>query len=85
MYWLHSRYKKYAEHKQYLRARKEMENFNEKSDVDNHVCSICLEEPRDIVFLPCGHICVCSKCSEMVEKCPVCRGRIDSKSVVFYS
>ena len=39
-------------------------------------CIVCLTEPKDIVLLPCRHVCVCHVCHRSVTKCPVCRGAI---------
>jgi len=43
-------------------------------------CSICLENPINILILPCKHAATCSTClKEIREKnnlCPICRGKI---------
>lgn len=37
-------------------------------------CSVCLEEERNIVFVPCGHMCCCDYCAKRCGNiCPVCR------------
>jgi len=42
-------------------------------------CAICLEHRKDTLMRPCGHLCVCWRCSQNVQgKCPVCRGRISA-------
>lgn len=60
------------------------ENVN---DNNNHVevCVICQVNPRDILFRPCKHLCVCNKCDNFMisatttttlssfSQCPVCR------------
>lgn len=48
-------------------------------------CCICLKEPRDIVILPCGHICMCHKCFAGLTKagCPYCRGPMMAVFPVF--
>merc|ERR1719326_2719445 len=35
-------------------------------------CCVCLQAPADVIFLPCGHICVCSICIEQMPRkiCP---------------
>jgi len=39
-------------------------------------CVICLDFPRTHVFVPCGHMCACLQCSNLVmegtSKCPMC-------------
>lgn len=46
---------------------------------DNDVCAICLENPSNTVFLPCGHKCVCYGCANrcMCHKkiCPICQAK----------
>ena len=39
------------------------------------LCSICLSEPVDNVFLNCGHYCICNSCKNQLpeNKCPICR------------
>ena len=42
-------------------------------------CVICLSKPPNILFCQCGHLCVCEKCENILEKergrvkCPLCR------------
>ncbi|KAL8562552.1 hypothetical protein ACOMHN_045817 [Nucella lapillus] len=38
-------------------------------------CVVCLHNPREVVTLNCGHICMCCDCLEMLpepRKCPIC-------------
>ena len=43
------------------------------------LCLICMSQPRQIAFLPCGHFACCSACAERVlvadarAQCPLCR------------
>ena len=45
-------------------------------------CLICLEENKDTLIMPCGHLCVCGPCgkalTEAKQTCPICRGAIQS-------
>jgi len=45
-------------------------------------CSICLHNQSEYIFIPCGHLCICSECIIFVNinnnfnikyKCPICR------------
>ena len=39
-------------------------------------CVICFDGPKDHLCMPCKHLCVCAKCSEVVQRfqaCPICR------------
>lgn len=43
-------------------------------------CIICLTNPREIVILNCGHICLCADCAQALptpRRCPICRANID--------
>lgn len=42
-------------------------------------CVVCLDEKSEIVFLPCGHVCTCAKCSQSISDCPMCRAHIQGK------
>ena len=55
------------------------QNFEEASDGqpdDDKLCAVCLDAERTHALVPCGHRCVCLRCSELaVEQgiCPLCR------------
>ena len=73
-FWLYRHLVKwYATRQQqaeYERLRNELptENGNE--------CVVCMDNPRDVVILDCGHICACKRCGDMLSTCPVCRGQV---------
>ncbi|XP_024986937.1 putative E3 ubiquitin-protein ligase RF298 [Cynara cardunculus var. scolymus] len=53
-------------------------------------CVMCLSEEMAVVFLPCAHQVVCTKCNELHEKqgmkdCPSCRGTIQRRISVRYA
>ena len=42
------------------------------------LCTVCLAQPRSVVFTACGHLLLCGECLERVmlaeaPKCPLCR------------
>ncbi len=49
-------------------------------DDRDQTCIICMDAPRSVAFLPCGHAVVCTGCSKLVmasgSLCPMCRERI---------
>ena len=36
-------------------------------------CVVCLENMKEILLLPCRHLCICATCLTHIDKCPVCR------------
>jgi len=65
------------------RAPSEIGNveYNEE-DINGTDCVICLSEPRDTTVLPCRHLCLCSRCAEVLRinsrRCPICRQPVSS-------
>lgn len=48
------------------------------------ICTICLLNPREVILLNCGHVCVCADCClKLNQKCPVCRSTIISTHPAF--
>jgi len=49
------------------------------------LCGFCEENPKDIVFDPCGHIWACEKCVSFAKmtNCPTCREAITNVRKVF--
>jgi len=43
-----------------------------KDDATNQ-CVVCMDAPFETVFLECGHLACCAKCSEKLKLCPICR------------
>jgi|LakMenEpi03Aug12_release.lakeMendotaPanAssembly.Ray.scaffolds.fasta_scaffold205335_1 hypothetical protein len=39
-------------------------------------CVVCLEDPKTLVMVPCGHYCLCATCKTKIFKCPLCRQAI---------
>eukprot|EP00775_Hariotina_reticulata_P001456 gene1456-1798_t len=42
---------------------------------DAGVCVVCLSAPSEMVYVRCGHMCCCVRCSQAMsaKRCPVCR------------
>lgn len=38
-------------------------------------CCVCFDRPKTHVFVPCGHLCICSDCSSKLnsDNCPICQ------------
>jgi hypothetical protein len=61
----------------------EIEAMKQKVDRHETLCVICLRDQKDCVFLPCGHLYTCMKCSENLPTCPICRKIVKQKVRVF--
>jgi hypothetical protein len=51
---------------------------NKNSDQEEHddgLCVVCMDNPYNVVFVKCGHICACEECAKKLpdKQCPVCR------------
>lgn len=62
----------------------------EKTDNEREACVVCTEHKKDVVFLPCGHVCACIVCARTImasaatKKCPNCRANIDEAKKVYF-
>jgi len=59
---------------------------------DNNVCVVCQDEPAVMAVSPCGHVCLCSACSDACMNgrtgslvCPLCRGGMQSVLRIYLS
>jgi hypothetical protein len=45
--------------------------------IDNFLCNLCCEKPKEAVFVPCGHKYCCYECGmkiiDTINVCPVCK------------
>ncbi|RWS28742.1 cell growth regulator with RING finger domain protein 1-like protein [Leptotrombidium deliense] len=48
------------------------------SDKSSPLCVVCQDAVISRALLPCRHTCVCGKCYEKIDKCPLCRSYIHS-------
>ena len=41
-------------------------------------CKVCKARSVEVLFVPCGHVCVCRRCAgkEAIMRCPLCRKKI---------
>jgi len=62
---------------------------SEQADRQGTQCNVCLDNPRETVLQPCGHVCMCLQCATRVQQgekqCPVCRARIEKVSQAYIS
>ncbi|XP_055603569.1 mitochondrial E3 ubiquitin protein ligase 1 [Uranotaenia lowii] len=51
---------------------------------DEQRCVVCVDNPKEVICLPCGHVCLCENCAEKIKvNCPVCRAKIETKAAAF--
>ena len=55
----------------------------EQAQNEKALCSICLENKKSVVFIPCKHEATCKPCSEKVKQCPICRTTIQDRFVPY--
>lgn len=48
-------------------------------------CVICYTRQRDVLLLNCNHLCCCSRCSELIGTCPICRRNIENVLKIYTS
>lgn len=56
---------------------------NASSMADDHECCICLDEPKDMALIPCGHV-VGAACCKDLNTCPTCRNAISATLKIYY-
>lgn len=58
-------------------------------DASHGVCIICVDSPREIMYIPCNHIVVCMKCDKELyarqfrRDCIVCRKEVRNRFRVY--
>lgn len=60
-------------------------NGNKEADETDVLCVVCKERGREVAFIPCGHRCCCSLCSNRIrpKACPLCRQAFSTTLRVF--
>ncbi len=58
------------------------------TDDNKNACVVCLENEKKCAVVPCGHQCLCFKCSDvnrLERKCPMCRGAVEKIIPIYQS
>lgn len=69
----------HAHQQRQIREERQAEiNTVNNSGVDNSssICVVCFNNPREVVLLDCGHVCLCADCVVIMPQprtCPICR------------
>ncbi|BES95839.1 E3 Ubiquitin ligase [Nesidiocoris tenuis] len=54
--------------------------------LESERCVVCQENPKEVIILRCGHVCICEDCSISITRdCPICRSPIEDKAPAFIS
>ena len=51
----------------------------------DRACVICLQRERNLLFMPCNHLCACAECglNPTIRTCPICRTAFNNRTVVY--
>ncbi|KAB0795590.1 hypothetical protein PPYR_12429 [Photinus pyralis] len=81
--WMESERKK-KERESIRKERRRRVRGDELSD--SQLCVVCKVNPKEVILLPCGHVCLCEDCSEEItDLCPICREVIDKQTAAYLS
>ena len=62
-----------------------------ESERDKHKCVVCQDNPKNVLVMPCKHMCLCIDCARSIVNnrnqqrrvCPLCRSKITKVMDVF--
>jgi hypothetical protein len=63
----------------------------EQAAAEQLECCVCLSQPKNVAFTPCGHACTCIECGEAIfnstddPACPLCRALVTGFTQVFFN
>lgn len=58
-------------------------------EIPSSTCVVCLNNPIEMIILPCYHYCLCSSCSGLMEQsassilCPLCQCTVEKIERVY--
>lgn len=75
---------KLNERKYYLKSRSSKKNKDSISNNNNNdsghtrlECSICMDNPINMIMKECKHVCICSECAKReIKTCPICKTKV---------
>ncbi|KAI1723516.1 zinc finger, c3HC4 type (RING finger) domain-containing protein [Ditylenchus destructor] len=70
---------------------RELRELVRKLEDDNHelrqqnqpTCGVCMDNRREVIFMPCLHFTCCKSCADAMDNCSICRLRIMGKIEFF--
>lgn len=81
--WIVNLVKKYKVMKEMKRMEKTFELSRNLSEA--YICTICVENAKNVIFRPCLHLCICKLCYNRLRQqiCPVCKTAIESTISIY--
>jgi len=49
------------------------------------MCKVCYAAEIDCALVRCGHVATCMRCSEHLDRCPICRAHIDDVIKIYHA
>lgn len=74
---------KYINFKKGHKFVKSHTKLEQNQELDAYKCSVCLDQMKNTLFLPCSHITTCKQCARQLVYCPICRSLIREEKDVF--
>ena len=67
----------------------QLENQARQTGDEENLCVVCDDAKKQIILLPCKHMCLCKTCSAQclfitIKECPLCRTEIKDSMEVFW-
>ena len=67
----------------------DMTEKNVSPEQDVTLCIVCEDAKKEVVLLPCKHLCLCKMCAltclfKTLHECPMCRETIDDSMEVYW-
>jgi hypothetical protein len=72
-----------------LRLAGMVEPAKQAAEEDEYLCVVCEESKKQVILLPCKHMCLCKNCAagclfKTLTECPMCRAKIEDSMEVFW-
>ena len=66
------------------RGRRGTKIINVEQIFKSDECVICLNNPSNVLFCNCGHICICEECEKTrsLKNCPICKIENQIKRII---